>query len=101
MGAPMQRNKKGIPAGVITRKDALARDDIIAATGRQRNESMEKNRQSRRNGAAEQSAGGHSQQFDIIRGKAINFEFKKPRRGRTFPCKAIQQKYSVVLNYSK
>ena len=98
---PIQRNKKGTPAGVITRKDALARDEAIAATGRQRNESMEKNRQSRRNGAAEQSAGGHSQQFDIIRGKAINFEFQKPRRRRTCPCEAILLKYSVVLSYSK
>ena len=99
--APIQKNKKGIPAGVITRKDALACNEAIAATGRQRNESIEKNRQSRRNGAAEQGAGWHSQQFDIIRGKAINFELEKARRGRSCPCKAIQQKYSVVLNYSK
>lgn len=86
---------------MITRKDALARDDIIAATGRQRNEGVEKNRQSRRNGAAEQSAGGHSQQFDIVRGKTINFEFEKPRRRRTYPCEAILPKYSIVLSYSK
>jgi len=56
---PIQRNEKGIPAGVITRKDALTRDDIIAAR-RQRNEGVKKKRQPRRNGAAEQSAGGHS-----------------------------------------
>jgi len=57
---PIQKNEKGIPAGVITRKDALVRDDIIAATGRQRNEGVEKNRHARRNGAAEQSARWHS-----------------------------------------
>ena len=27
--APVQRNEKGIPAGVITRKDALARDGTV------------------------------------------------------------------------
>lgn len=42
-----------------------------------------------RKGAAKNSTGRYSQQFDIIRGEAINFEFEKPRRRRTCPCEAI------------
>lgn len=85
---------------MITRKDALVRDDIVAARV-QRNEGAEKKGHTRRDGAAILGAGRHAQQFAIVRGKPINFEFEKARRGRTCPCKAIQQKYSVVLNYSK
>lgn len=60
MGAPIQRNEKGILSGVITRKDALVRYDIVAARV-QRNEGAEKNRQSMRNGVAKHSTGRYSQ----------------------------------------
>ena len=58
---PIQRNKKGIPAGVITRKDALVRDDIIAAARGQRDMDAANYGQSGRNGAIRRSAGRHSE----------------------------------------
>jgi len=51
-----------------------------------------------RNGAVTHSTGRHSQQFDIVRGKSIDFETKKARRGHTYPCKAIEPNYSIVLS---
>ena len=58
---PIQRNKKGIPAGVITRKDALVCDEVVAVARRQRDMGALNHGEAGRNGAAKQSAGGHSQ----------------------------------------
>ena len=98
MRAPIQRNKKGIPAGVITRKDALMRDDIVVPARRQRRMGVTNYSEAGRNDTAKHSSGRHSQQFDIVRGKSIDFETKKARRGRTYPCKAIEPNYSIVLS---
>ena len=60
MGPPIQRRKKGIPTGVIARKDALVRDDSVAARV-QRNEGAEKKGHTGRNGAVKYSTGRYSQ----------------------------------------
>lgn len=85
----------------MTRKDALVQNEIVAAARGQRDMGAMNRGEAGRKGAAKHSTGRSSQQFDIIRGKAINFEFEKPRRRRTCPCEAIWLKYSVVLSYSK
>ena len=86
---PVQRNEKGIPAGAMTRKDALVLDEVVAVARGQRDMGAVNCGETGRKGAAKHSTGRYSQQFVIIRGKAINFEFKMASRGRTDPCVAI------------
>ena len=74
------------------------RDGIVAPARRQSRMDAVNYGEAGRNGATKHSTRRHSQQFDIVRGKSIDFETKKARRGRTYPCKAIEPNYFIVLS---
>lgn len=61
MRLPIHRKKKGIPAGVITRKEAFRRDSIVAPPRRQRRMGAMNYGETGRNDVAKLGAGGNSQ----------------------------------------